>query len=159
MYVIFVTLINVFDKHKEKYVKFISLEINYLVGTSCFFFLFLFLRNIDTVVLWKLRVKPRDFQVLNARGLLYLFRYLICIQCYISLNLGGLTPLFGLSLLLTTLKGLCHFRICSTDLFNGHLGISSSSKSVTSFPLSSMFCSVSFSSSVSSCSFSGISTS
>ena len=37
MYAIFVTLFNVFDKQREKYakpdfVKFISLEINYLVG-------------------------------------------------------------------------------------------------------------------------------
>ena len=43
MYTIFVTLFNVFDKHREKYakpnfVKFISLEINYFVGTSCFCF-------------------------------------------------------------------------------------------------------------------------
>ena len=43
MYVIFVTLFNVFDKHRENYdkpdfVKFISLEINYLVGTGCFVF-------------------------------------------------------------------------------------------------------------------------
>ena len=50
MYVIFVTLFNVFERHREKYakldlVKFISLEINYFVGTSCF----LFLRNIDTL--------------------------------------------------------------------------------------------------------------
>ena len=48
MYVIFVTLFNVFDKHKEKYAKldfkFISLEINYFVETGYF----LFLRNIDT---------------------------------------------------------------------------------------------------------------
>ena len=43
MYVIFVTLFNVFDKHKEKYakldfVKFISLELNYFVGTGCLVF-------------------------------------------------------------------------------------------------------------------------
>ena len=43
MYVIFVTLFNVFDKHRQKYVKpdfvkFISLEINYFVGTGCFCF-------------------------------------------------------------------------------------------------------------------------
>ena len=43
MYVIFVTLFNVFDKHRGKYakldiVKFISLEINYFVGTGCFVF-------------------------------------------------------------------------------------------------------------------------
>ena len=49
MYVILVTLSNVFDKHMEKYakldfVKFIPLEINYFVGTS-----FLFLRNIETL--------------------------------------------------------------------------------------------------------------
>ena len=42
-YVIFVTLFNVFDKHREKYakldfVKFISLEITYFVGTDCFVF-------------------------------------------------------------------------------------------------------------------------
>ena len=93
------------------------------------------------------------------RGLLYLFRCLICIPCYTSLNLRGFTPLFGV-LLLTTLEGLCHFCICSSVLFNGDLGPSLSSKSITSFPLSSMFCSVSFSSSsVSSCSSSGISTS
>ena len=86
---------------------------------------------------------------------------LICIPCYTSLNLRGLTPLFGLSLLLTTLEGLCHFCICSSVLFNRDLGLSSSSsKSVMSFLLSSMFCSVSFySSSVSSCSSSSISTS
>ena len=41
MYVIFVTLFNVFDKHRGKYakpdfVKFISLEINYFEGTGCF---------------------------------------------------------------------------------------------------------------------------
>ena len=66
--------------------------------------------------------------------------------------------LFGLSLL-TILEGLCHFHICSSVLFNWDLGLSSS-KSVTAFPLSSMFCSVSFSSSsVPSCSSSGISTS
>ena len=58
MYVVFVTLSNVFDKHKEKYakpdfVKFISLEINYFVGTS-----FLFLRNIDTLFF---RVKNVSF--------------------------------------------------------------------------------------------------
>ena len=45
MYVIFVTLFNVFDKHREKYskldfVKLISLEINYFVGTSCLSFFF-----------------------------------------------------------------------------------------------------------------------
>ena len=43
MYVIFVTLFNVFDKQRGKYakpdfVKFISLEINYFVGTGCFVF-------------------------------------------------------------------------------------------------------------------------
>ena len=43
MYVIFVTLFNVFDRHKGKYakpdlVKFISLEINDFVGTGCFCF-------------------------------------------------------------------------------------------------------------------------
>ena len=43
MYVIFVTLFNVFDKHREKYakpdfVKFISIEINYSVETGCFVF-------------------------------------------------------------------------------------------------------------------------
>ena len=48
MYVIFVTLFNVFDKHREKYaksdvVKFISLEINYFVG------IVLFVLYIDTV--------------------------------------------------------------------------------------------------------------
>ena len=42
MYVIFVTLFNFFDKHREKYskldfIKFIWLEINYFVGTDCFF--------------------------------------------------------------------------------------------------------------------------
>ena len=52
MYVIFVTLFNIFDKHREKYakpnfIKFITLEINYFVGTTCF----LFLRNIDTFLL------------------------------------------------------------------------------------------------------------
>ena len=110
-------------------------------------------------MLWKSRVKPRDFSVLSARGLLYLLRCLIYIPCYTSLNLRGLTPLFGLSLLLTTLEGLCHFRICYV-LFNGDIGLYSSSKSATSFPLSSMFCSVSFSSSlVSSCFSSGIFTS
>ena len=109
---------------------------------------------------WKLRVKPRDFPVLSDRVLLYLFRCLICIQCYTSLNLRGLTPLFGLSFLLTTLEDLCHFRICSSVLFNGDIGLSSSSKSVTSFLLSSMFGSVSFSSSsVSTCFSKGISTS
>ena len=41
MYVIFITLFNVFDKQREKYakpnfVKFIFLEINYFVGTGCF---------------------------------------------------------------------------------------------------------------------------
>ena len=114
----------------------------------------------NTVVPWKSHIKPRDFSVPSARGLLYLFRCLICISCYTTLNLRGLMPLFGLSLLLTTLEGLCHFRICSFVLFNRDLGLSSSSKSVTSFPLSSMFCSVSFSfSSVSSCSSMGISTS
>ena len=51
MYVIFVTLFNVFNKFREKYaklnfVKFISLEINYFVGTSCF----LLLRNIDILL-------------------------------------------------------------------------------------------------------------
>ena len=50
MYVIFVTLFNVFDKHRGKYakldfVKFISHDINYFVETSCF----LFLKNIDTL--------------------------------------------------------------------------------------------------------------
>ena len=48
--VILITLFNVFNKHREKYakpdfVKFISLEINYFVGTGCF----LFLRNINTL--------------------------------------------------------------------------------------------------------------
>ena len=43
MYVIFVSLFNIFDKHKEKYtkrdfVKFISLEINFFVGTDYFVF-------------------------------------------------------------------------------------------------------------------------
>ena len=43
MHVIFVTLFNVFDSRREKYakpdfVKFISREINYFVGTSCFCF-------------------------------------------------------------------------------------------------------------------------
>ena len=43
MYIIFVTLFHVFDKHCEKYtkpdfVKFISLEINYFVRTGCFVF-------------------------------------------------------------------------------------------------------------------------
>ena len=51
MYVIFVTLFNVFGKHRGKhakpdFVKFISLEINYLVETGWF----LFLRNIDTLL-------------------------------------------------------------------------------------------------------------
>ena len=51
MHDIFLTLFNVFDKHREKYtkadfVKFISLEMNYFVGTNCF----LFLRNIDTLL-------------------------------------------------------------------------------------------------------------
>ena len=68
-------------------------------------------------------------------------------------------PLFSLSLLLTTLEGLCHFCIFSSDFFNGDLGLSSSSKSVTSILLSSMFYSFSISSSsVSFCSSSGIST-
>ena len=111
------------------------------------------------VIPWKLRVKPCDIPVLSAWGLLYLFSCLICIPCYITLNLRGLMPLFGLSLL-TILEGLCHFCICSSDLFNEHLGLSSSSKSVMSFLLSSVFCSVSFSSSSGfSCSSLGISTS
>ena len=43
MYIIFVTKNSVFDKHGEKYakldfVKFISLEINYFMGTGCFCF-------------------------------------------------------------------------------------------------------------------------
>ena len=43
MYKIFVTLFNVFDQHHEKYVKLdfvklISLEIDYFVGTGCFVF-------------------------------------------------------------------------------------------------------------------------
>ena len=43
IYVIFVTLFNVFDEHRGKYakpdfVKFISLKMNYLVGTGCFVF-------------------------------------------------------------------------------------------------------------------------
>ena len=43
MYVIFVTFFNVFDRNWEKhanqdFVKFISLEINYVVGTGCFCF-------------------------------------------------------------------------------------------------------------------------
>ena len=109
---------------------------------------------------WISRVKSRNFLVLGARGLLYLLRCLICIPCNTSLNLRGLTPLFGISLLLTTLGGLCHFRVGSSFLFKGDIGLSSSSKSITSFRLSSMFCSVSFSSSsVSSGSFSDISTS
>ena len=112
-------------------------------------------------MLWKSRVKPRDFPVRSTRDLLNLFGCLICIPCYTSLNLQGLTPLFGLSILLTTLQGLRHSRICSFVLFNVDIRLSSSSsKSVTSFPLSSMFCSVSFSSSsVSLCSSSGIFTS
>ena len=81
------------------------------------------------VVPGKSHVKPHDFLVPSAQGLLYLFRCLICIPCYTSLNLQGLTPLFGLSLLLTTLGGLCHFHICSSVLFNRDLGLFSSSKS------------------------------
>ena len=108
----------------------------------------------------KSRVKRRDFPILSAWGLLYLFRCLICIPCYTSLNLRILTLLFSLSLLLTILEDLRHSRICSSVLFNRDLGQSSSSKSVASFLLSSMICSVSFSSSsVSSCSSSDISTS
>ena len=43
MYTIFVTLFNVFDKHRERYAKpgfvmFISLEINHFVGTGRFCF-------------------------------------------------------------------------------------------------------------------------
>ena len=58
MYVIFVTLFNDFDKHREKYtkldfVKFISFEINYFVGTGCF----LFLRNIDTLFFQVIKVR------------------------------------------------------------------------------------------------------
>ena len=89
---------------------------------------------------WKSRVKPRDFSLLSVRYLFYSFKCLICIPCYTSMNLRGLTPLFGLSLL-TTQEGLRHSRICcSSVFFNGDLGLSSScSKSVTSFPLSSMF--------------------
>ena len=120
--------------------------------------LFLNFRNI-IVVHWKSRVKLRDFPVLSARGLLYSFRCLICIPFYTSLNLRGLMSLFGLPLL-STLEGLCHFCICSSVLFNGGLGLSASSKSVTSFPLSSMFCFVSVScSSFFPCSSPGISTS
>ena len=91
---------------------------------------------------WKSRVKPRDFSVPSARGLPYLFRCLICIPCYTFLNLRSLTLLEVRSsdtLILTTLEGLCHFWICSSVLFNGDLGLSSSSKSVTSFLLSSIF--------------------
>ena len=45
MYVIFVSLFNVFHQHMEKYaqldfIKFFSFEIDYFVGTSCFFFVF-----------------------------------------------------------------------------------------------------------------------
>ena len=77
---------------------------------------------------------------------------------------ANLTPLFGLSLLLTTLEALHHSCICSSVLFNGDLGLSSSSsKSVTSFPLSSMLCYVMlcfiFLFSVSTCSFPAIYTS
>ena len=105
---------------------------------------------------WKSRLKPCDFPVLSARGLLYLFRCLICIPCNTPLNLRDFTPLFGLSLILTTLEGLHHSRICSSILFNGDLLLNL----FTSFPLSSMFYSVSFSSSpVSTCFSSGISTS
>ena len=43
MYKIFVTLFDVFDQHQEKYVKLdfvklISLEMDYFVGTGCFVF-------------------------------------------------------------------------------------------------------------------------
>ena len=61
---------------------------------------------------WKSRVKPRDFPVLSARGLLYLFRCLIFIPYFTSLNLRGLMPLFDLSLLPTTLDGLRYSCIC-----------------------------------------------
>ena len=52
MNVIFVTLFNVFNKHRGKYtkpdfVKFISLEINYFVETGYFLFFF---RNIDMLL-------------------------------------------------------------------------------------------------------------
>ena len=58
MYVIFVTLFNDFDKYREKYakpdfVKFISLEINYFVGTGCFVF-----KNMDNLLLSKLPHSP-----------------------------------------------------------------------------------------------------
>ena len=62
MYIIFVTLFNVFDKHGEKYVKpdfvkFISLEINYFVGTSSL----LFLRNIDMLLFQVKKSKLHPF--------------------------------------------------------------------------------------------------
>ena len=65
-------------------------------------------------VLWKSHDEPRDFSVPSARALLYLFRCLICIPYYTSLNLRGLTPLFDLSLLLTTLEDLSlpHLFFC-----------------------------------------------
>ena len=98
-----------------------------------------------TVVLWKSRVKPHDFPILSGWGLLYLLRCFIYIPCYTSMNQQGLMPLFGLSLLLTTLEGLFHSCICSSVLFNGDLGLSSSSKSVMSFPLSCvLFCFIFF---------------
>ena len=90
--------------------------------------------SVTTIMTGKSHVKPHDFLVLSARGLLYLFKCLIYILCYTSLNQQGLIPLFGLSLLLTTLEGLCHSCICSSSiLFNRDLGLFSSSKSVTSF--------------------------
>ena len=69
MYVIFVTLFNVFNKHRGKYakpdfVKFISLELNYFKGTGCF----CFLRNIDTLF----------FQVAKVSCLSPLFFHLLC---------------------------------------------------------------------------------
>ena len=65
MYVIFVTLFNIFDSHREKYakpdfVKFISLEINDFVGTSCF----LFLRNIDALLFQVTKVSSPPFYLL-----------------------------------------------------------------------------------------------
>ena len=57
MYVIFITLLNVFDKHRGKYVKpdfvkFISLEINYFVETG------FLLRNIDTLLFEAVKISP-----------------------------------------------------------------------------------------------------